>query len=84
MQKSDNLVVLAIPRHSANPNLDLLYAAVEKTGVTVRKGTRREIVMGQYDVVHYHWVEVFLNIPSRWQRWKTFMEHSCQKRRGRI
>ena len=74
MQKSDSLVVLAIPRHSANPSLDLLYAAVEKTGVTVRNGSRREIVTGQYDVVHYNWVEVFLNLPSRWQRWQAFME----------
>lgn len=74
MQKSDNFMVLAIPRHSANPNLDLLYAAVEKTGATVRNGSRREIVTGQYDIVHYHWVEVFLNLPSRWQRLQAFME----------
>ena len=74
MSKTDILVVLAIPRYSRNPSLDLLYAEVEKAGITVHNGNRREIMTGQYDLVHYNWVEAFLNLPSRRQRWSMFLK----------
>ena len=75
MDKMVDLVVLALPRQSLlNPSIELLYSAVEKMGVTVRHGSRREIATGQYDIVHYHWVDSFLNHPSLRRRWTGFIE----------
>jgi beta-1,4-mannosyltransferase len=66
------LKVLAFPRRAENPYINLLYESVEQNEAVVRAGSFKEICTGDYDLVHYHWPENFLNRRNLWSRWSGF------------
>lgn len=59
--------ILASPAYSnrkANPYNALLYDAVRECGVNVDEYSHKRIILGQYDIVHYHWPDGYINVPS--------------------
>jgi beta-1,4-mannosyltransferase len=66
------LRIVAFPKHSRNPYIDLLYESVEQNEVIVTEGTLRELCFGDHALVHYHWPEAFLIYRRARRRWNGF------------
>jgi beta-1,4-mannosyltransferase len=57
----------ASPRVDPNPYLDLLHQSLRDSGVTVLPITRRGLWREDFDILHLHWPERFVNRPGRWR-----------------
>lgn len=87
---SESISIVAFPmKAKLNPHMSLLYAALQPHQTNVMQGTLRILWSEQYDIVHYHWPEMFLNRPSTWLRWRGLARFTAEMllirwKRGRV